>query len=513
MSGHVLLPGLLRPDCYDHPADDITVIETHISLIFLAGDYAYKLKKPLNLGFLDFSTLDQRLFFCREEVRLNRAFAPELYLDVVAVGGRRDAPVIGGRPVLDYLVKMVRFAQDQQLDVLLNRQELNPEHMRAFASRIAQAHREAAVADRAQGFGSFRSVMAPVLENFLQIGDCLPPGKYQEFLVPIEHWSRDKGVGLERVFSERREQGFIRECHGDIHLRNMAWIENSPVLFDCIEFSPELRWIDTVNDIAFLLMDLDDRGESGLAWNFLDAYLQESGDFSGLRLLRFYQVYRAMVRAKVTALQLAQVGNDPDQHLNLSRLLISYLELAASYLVTDSRRLILTYGLSGTGKSTFATALAPRIRAVCLHSDRERKREYQYSLNEIDSSGDDLYSEKSRADIYLKLEQVADQLLASGLNVIVDATFLDRDARKRMLTLARNRQAVPSILHFDVAEDIVLARLKRRTTHPDRFSDADEGVYAYQLKHHHPLSDEEHDLTIRVTPETTVSEVASRLES
>jgi aminoglycoside phosphotransferase family enzyme/predicted kinase len=498
-----LVQQLLDPNCYDHPVEEVELIETHISWIFLAGDYAYKLKKPVDLGFLDFSSLDKRRFYCLEEVRLNSLFTPELYLDVVPVGGTTKKLHVGSTPARDYLVRMKRFDQSCQLDKMLQNNQLSATQISAFAAKVAAIHQQATSAPATSSFGSYEAIMQPVLTNFIQLRKILGEKKFKASFAPLESWSRKTARRLEPFFIARKQAGHIRECHGDMHLRNMAWVEGRPLLFDCIEFNPSLRIIDTVSDIAFLIMDLDDRLQGPLGWTFLDAYMQQSGDFSGLAGLRFYQVYRALVRAKVTAIQLSQ---QPAVQQTLIDLLSSYLELAKSYLDPPQARLILTRGLSGAGKTHLVNELAPRIGALCLHSDRERKRN-----RDADTSAD-RYSAAARGKIYTQLAELAQNMLNQGFSTIIDATFLHRQDRQLFSALATKTGVPLTILDFQLSEDVLRRRLRSRRDTPDAFSDADEKVLDLQLAEGEPLSMEEQQRSLVVSESTTAEELALRLK-
>ena len=409
-----LLEAMQQPRFYDHPVERIDLIETHISWVFLAGDFAYKVKKPVNLGFLDFSTLAKRHHFCLEELRLNRRFAPQLYLGLNRIGGDSACPEMYGRPALDYALKMRRFAQQDQLDRVLSAGRLGTRQLDRFAILIAGIHQAVAVAGPEQPYGNPQAVIDPVLENFTQISTLSSVTKSHQ-LAELEQWSRKCCADLHHLLQQRKAEGFVRECHGDLHLTNMAWIDDEPVLFDCIEFNDNLRWIDVINDIAFLVMDLDDRGEATLGWHFLNRYLQESGDYQGLQLLQFYKLYRAMVRIKVLCLRLGQPGlSDRERKLDLE-LYHSYLELASSYTVKPSRRLIITHGLSGSGKSTFVRKLAAGCGAIHLQSDRERKRMHGLSATGASHSlpGGGIYDARANDATYERLQMLAREALPS----------------------------------------------------------------------------------------------------
>ena len=376
MSGTLatLTAKMLEPDFYPHPVAQVELIETHISLVFLAGDYAYKLKKPLNLGFLDYSNLEKRQHCCLEELRLNRRFSSQLYLGVCQIGGPPDDLRLGGTPAVDYLVQMRRFPCQAQLDRLLEAGGLGSEQLESFADLLADFHSQAAVAAAGSDFGSPAAVLAPVAENFTQMAPLLGDDASRKLLLELQNWSETAGQRLQPILQERKETDCIRECHGDLHLANMVWWQQRPLLFDCIEFNPNLRWIDPISEVAFLIMDLDDRGEPLLAWAFLNRYLQQCGDYQGLHLFTFYKVYRALVRAKVACLRLQQPGLDAEEESKDRDLVHSYLELASSYLNPPAPRLLICHGLSGSGKTSFITRLAPHCGAIRIHSDVERKR-------------------------------------------------------------------------------------------------------------------------------------------
>jgi aminoglycoside phosphotransferase family enzyme/predicted kinase len=493
-----LVQQLLNPKCYDHPVEHVELIETHISWIFLAGAYAYKLKKPVSLGFLDFSNLDKRRFYCFEELRLNRAFSPELYLDVVPVGGPIKNVRIGQTPALDYLVKMNRFDQYDQLDKRLENNRLTATQLKSFAQKIATLHQQAEIAPKISRFGNIEEISQPVQTNFKQIRKILLNDQFKDILDALESWSLETTQQLKPFFAKRKLTEHIRACHGDLHLRNMAWIDNQPVLFDCIEFNPSLRIIDTINDIAFLTMDLDVRGQNFFSWVFLDAYMQHSGDFNGLTGLRFYQVYRAMVRAKVAAIQLSQ--NQQEKQQPLLDLLSSYLHLAMTYIKTPKAQLILTHGLSGSGKSTFVNKLAPHIGALCLHSDRERKRS-PASMNT------DLYTSRAREKTYTQLAQHTENMLMQGINVIVDATFTRKQDRQIFQRIADKERRPLTILDFQLSEQTLRNRLRHRSTSTAELSDADEKVLDLQLTHAEPLSQAEKQKSIVITETTSIEDL------
>jgi aminoglycoside phosphotransferase family enzyme/predicted kinase len=507
-----LIQAMQQPSFYDHPVEQVKRIETHISWVFLAGEFAYKVKKPVDFGFLNFSTLAKRRHFCLEELRLNRRFAPHLYLDVKTIGGDPASPKIGGQPPLEYAVQMRRFAQEDQLDRMLPTGRLTVDKLTHFATMIAGFHQAAPVADTGQPYGAVQSIIEPVLENFSQITPLLPAAELGP-LSELEEWSRNSCHDLYELLRQRKEDGFIRECHGDLHLANMAWIDDGPTLFDCIEFNANLRWIDVMSDIAFLVMDLDDRGETERGWRFLNRYLQETGDYSGLKLLRFYELYRAMVRAKVTCMRLAQPDLSEKERREDLALYHSYLDLAKSYIARPSRRLIITHGLSGSGKSSFVRELAAVCGGVHLQSDRERKRIYDLpaAADSQSTVGGGIYSKQANAATYERLRLLAEMVISAGYPAIVDATFLKKTDRDRLRRSAAELQIPLVILDFPVAEAELRRRVQQRAIEGDDVSDADIEVLNRQLATQRPLAEDERQRVITVSPDTTPAEVAARI--
>jgi len=509
-----IVRAMCEPNFYDHPVPEVVLVETHISWVFLAGDFAYKVKKPLNFGFLDFSTLAKRHHYCQEELRLNRRFSTNIYLALTQIGGSPDAPVINGVPALEYAVKMRRFPQGCQLDRMLATGQLHSRHLIAFAEMIASQHLVAALAGDGTSYGSPSAVIEPALENFSQISVFVKGTDNEPQLARLEQWTRQACEALQPVIRQRKDDGYIRECHGDVHLANMAWLDGRPLLFDCIEFNENFRWIDVVNDIAFLAMDLDDREQSELAWIFLNRYLQETGDYQGVGLLNFYKTYRAMVRAKVTGLRLAQGDLDETQRLRTGHLFQSYLDLAEKYTLSDTATLIITHGMSGSGKSTFSSQLASLIGAIHLRSDLERKRLHGLAETADSESpvGGGIYNASASAETYARLCDLAGAVLRSGLRVIVDATFIKGRQRNLFSQLAGELQVPLIILDFPLAKEELHWRVEKRAQ--SATGDASEAgieVLEYQLEHAEPLTGIEKQHVITVHPCSTAEAVAEAL--
>ncbi len=486
---------LRQPGVYRHRVNQVESIETHISLVLLAGEYAYKLKKPLELGFLDFSTLARREHFCHEELRLNRRLAAEIYLGVVPITGTPELPSVGGAgPAIEYAVKMRRFPQD----ALLNRQTVTADLVDAIAERVADFHEQIPIAASDSGYGAPPAVLGPMLDNFTHIRPRLGSGEQPRIDV-LATWTRKQAAERIAELDRRREEGHIRECHGDMHRGNIAILDGEVVIFDAIEFAPTLRWIDTISEVAFLVMDLDESGYTGLARRFLNRYLQLGGDYGGLPLLTFYKVYRAMVRAKVIAIRLGQAHRSREEadadRLELAR----YLALAEGYTQTLTPMLILTHGVSGVGKSWLASVLTEHLEAVHIRSDVERKRLYGLRADADSAvSVGDIYTTAASARTYDRLLDLARTILQSGRHAIVDAAFLRRVQRRTFIELAERLGFRCCILRVRAPETVLRQRLEARRRERRDASEADARVLDRQLVDQEPLANEELDYAIEV---------------
>ena len=482
---------MLRPEVYDHPVTDIRLIETHISWVLLTGEYAYKIKKPVDFGFLDFSTLEKRQRYCEHELRLNRRLAADIYLDIVTINGEADEPHLSGDgEILEFAVKMSQFPQSAQLDNMLAADELTFEHMDAFALMIADFHQQIEVAGSSADYGDNEHVFQPVEENYRQIKQHIDTTAYNVKLQKISEWSRSVSIQLGADFKQRKHDGFIRECHGDMHLRNMVWLKGLPMAFDCIEFNATLRWIDVLSEVAFLVMDLQDRQQQQFANHFLNSYLEVTGDYAGLSVLPFYLAYRAMVRAKVNALRLEQenINIEEEQQARLS--FESYLDLALSYTEQASPKLIIMRGLSASGKSTLSQQLVDSIGAIRIRSDVERKRMFDHGHSGDTHSGVDqgIYSSQSSVQTYSRLQTLASDILNSGYSVIVDAAFLKHEQRKPFQLLAESLGLRYNIIEITAPVEILRQRIIARK---NDVSDADIAVLEHQLSSWQPLLDSE----------------------
>jgi len=497
-----LIHTLQDPAIYPHAVESVTLIETHISWILLTGQFAYKFKKPVTLGFVDFSSLEKRKYYCSEELRLNRRFAPDIYLDVVEIRGSHDRPNLRGKgEVIEYAVKMREFQQHDLLSYYADQQILEPNHIESIADVVADFHATAAVVDADTRFGSVDTVSKWSNENFDHIEAIVPAPVLPGYFKALKQWCLGMTVKRHQLIEERLAGGFVRDCHGDLHLGNLAFIDGQVTPFDCIEFNPELRCIDTTSEIAFVAMDLQARGYAGGSWHFINRYLQNTGDYAGISLLRYYIVYRALVRAKVEALRLSQQTPDSDFDERHYAESFHYLQLAQTWSVNARPALIIMHGLSGSGKSTLARQLVESLGVIQLRSDIERKR--LFNLRPEADSGSSLeqgiYTRRASEQTYDHLENLVRIITASGFTVIVDATFLKRSDRQRFKNMAAQCQLPHVLVSCEAPEKVLRERIIQRSKRQNDPSEANLEVLQQQLQSQDIIDQQERDHTQMIT--------------
>lgn len=492
--GGIRLPDdLLEARAWPPGSGEIGLVETHISWVFLVGDCAYKFKKPVRLPFLDFSTPQLRRHFCEEELRINSRFSPELYLGLSQVVATPSGAAVD-RPgeVVEYAVRMRRFARGDELDRLLAAGAADHRLLYRFGRRLARLHQALPVAAAGHPHADPARTFAACEENFSTLRQLSEPA-LRERVTRIERWTAAEYARLEPIMRARLETGHYRECHGDLHCANVARYSGALHAFDALEFDPGLRWIDTASDLAFLLMDLAVRGRPDLAAVTLDGWLTGSGDYGALDVLRFHTAYRAGVRAKVSAIRASQ---DPDSAGAALHELAVYLDAALALTAPPFPRLIITTGLSGSGKSWLASRLLAPLGAVRVRSDVERKR--LAGLDPDLPSDGSIYTPAHTRDTYGQLEQVAARALRAGYPVIVDAAFLLERERRRFRDLA-HRLGAPFVILATAAErEMLEERLTRRATTGGDPSEATPAVLAMQVGFAEPLSSEEHAVAVIV---------------
>lgn len=483
---------LLKPGAFTHPVWDLALRETLISWVVLTGAFAYKIKKPVKLDFLDFSTPARRRHFCEEELRLNRRLAAELYLDVVPIVASRDGYRVGGngKPV-DYAVRMRQFNSNDELTSLLKAGQVDAEDMRSLAARLAAFHQSAPRTHRSDAPLS-RRVSETAMGNVAQLLDRCPQPQLKRSIEQLADWIKDRTETLAECFLSRANAGFIRECHGDLHAGNIVRIAGRLVPFDCLEFDPDLRWIDIIDDVAFLFMDLSSHGRDDLAFVLLSHYLESTGDYAALPLLRFYLVHRALVRAKVDAITATTVGADTFQHsARLQRRIDTALRWSTQ---ARQRTLVLMHGVSGSGKSWVSAHLIAQLHALRIRSDVERKR-----LADCDQPvGADLYSPRANQRTYEQLLKGATHCLRGGFDVIVDSASLDASCREAFKQLAETLGARYFIVSCDADVETLRRRVQARAREHTDPSDADLAVLDSQLRRLSAFTPDEEAHVVRI---------------
>lgn len=516
-TGSRLVAALQDPACYDHPTEAFEVHETHASWVILTGPYAYKLKKPVNYGFLDFTTLELRRFYCEEELRLNRRLAPELYHAVVPVTGTAAQPRMNGPgEAIEYAVQMTQFDNAQRLDRALGAGAVRVDHIDDLAAEVARFHQTAPVAGVETEYGLPERIQQTVTDNFRDLAPYLDSGELER-LEQLREWSEASYQALHEHLRARRENGWVRECHGDLHLANMLIHEDRVRAFDCVEFNPNLRWIDTASEAAFLVMDLEHHGRSDWAARWRSLYLEWLGDYDAVALLPYYQAYRAMVRAKVTALTAGQSGPGNGERTRRLQEVTELIQLAHAYQGRRDPRVIITHGVSGSGKSTVGLGLLEQLRALRIRSDVERKRLFGMDpLAEAESGpGEGIYRHEATRKTYQRLAQLARKLLACGEPVLVDATFLERDMRDLLRHVAALEEVPFTILHTTAGRDVLAERVRQRQAAGRDASDANVGVLEAQFGAMEALESDEKPYALEVDTAEPVdyADLAQRLRS
>lgn len=510
-----IIEALSQPQAYPHKTGPIKVIHTQMSCVFLTGDYAYKIKKPVNLGYLDYTTIEKRLLFCRQEVKLNRRLAATLYLGVVPIV-EHDRSILIGKPgePIEYAVKMKQLPHDRMLDILLRQGKVTEEMIKHVAEKIVSFHNRAKTSDRIASFGRLRVIEKNVRENFSQtskyIGKAISAETYEDLKSFSEDFMREKAP----LFQKRIDSGRIRDCHGDLHSAHICF-GRSIYIYDCIEFNERFRYSDVASEVAFLAMDLDYHGRRDLSRCFVSTYQEFSEDFEVGELLNFYKLYRAHVRGKVNCFKSDDQfisGSEREESLRIAR---SYFKLAESYICSEIRPvLFITVGLAGTGKSALASALADRIGAMVLSSDVIRKRIAGIPLSEhsFDDFQKGIYKKDFTEKTYEALFNKAKKLLRIGKNVVLDASFLYKSDRDRALEVAQACEVPMVILECRAPETVIKERIKKRLRE-DTFSDARWETFQMQKRYFEAVEEDPGFLHLVINTTRPISELVGQILS
>jgi len=493
-----LVRSLANPSCFGPQCSAVRVIETHISYVLLTGSDAYKIKKAVKLEFVDFESLDSRQVFCERELELNRRFAPTLYVDVVAITGTADAPVVGGDGLaIEYAVRMREFPQEALLSSIAAAGGLTAARIDELAQSVAAFHADAARADAGAPLATPAIVRELAMANFTEMAPLVTDPEIESALARLQRWTGRELEAIAPALDERRRHGFIRDCHGDLHLDNIVVVDGRVTLFDCLEFSSRMRWGDVLSDAAFVVMDLHRCGQPSLANRFLDAYLTATGDYDGIDVLRFYVVYRAVVRAKVAAI--AALGAAADARLRHQAECRDYLALAERWSTRQPGAIVITCGLAASGKTTLARQLVDVCGAIRVRTDIERKR--LHGLGALDASRSPLdagiYSAADTDLTYSRVEAIARRLAAAGYFAICDGTFLVKRQRDRLRTAASSLAVPFGIIEVVASHEALQRRSVERGRRGDDASEADLRVLEDQIRMAEPLTADEWPLALR----------------
>jgi uncharacterized protein len=483
------LKGLLAASAYPHAVRSIELIETHMSWVLLTGEYAYKIKRPVHYPFVDLRARAVRARLCEEELRLNRRFAPELYLalaPICEVGGQAviDRP---GR-VIEQAVRMRQFDRAQELDALLRAGRVEPAELEAFGAALMQIHAQLPRVQPPDSRGTARAVRTVILSNLEQAAQALAALDRPHAIEALRTRVIEQLDASAAVIDARWAAGCVRECHGDLHARNIVRLDGGLVAFDCLEFEPTFRWIDVAEELAMLLADLDWREQPRLAHAFLGGYLAASGDYQGLRVLPLYRAHCALVRAKVAALN-AQAAAEPLLRESAVAEMDALVDRAGRALRRRMPRLVLLCGLPGSGKTWLSKALGVRLGAVLLRSDVERRRLAGLPPQARSDSppGSGLYTPEAGTAVYEHLAQCVQDVIGGGFTAIVDASFALQEDRQRMAALAHRLGARCWLVHCSAPYALLQQRIAQRQRKGEDASEADAAVLAWQQQRFEPI--------------------------
>ncbi len=501
-----LIEQMMQPGFYPHPVTEpIQLIQTHVSYVFLTGDYAYKVKKPVNFGFLDFSTLERRQHFCLEELRMNQPIAPEIYLEVLPIAQADSKFVLGGADqAVEYALKMCQFPQDTLFINLFEQGKLTEAHMEELGKIVAQFHTHATTNDYIRSFGEVSKIREAFDENYQQTEKYIGGPQTQQQFEETKQFTDTFFEQRPELFTTRRENDRIRECHGDLHLRNICLWSDKIQLFDRIEFNEPFRFVDVMYDIGFAVMDLEARGRKDLGNAFLNTYLEQTGDWEGLQVLPLYLSRQAYVRAKVTSFLLDDSGVPEDAKQEAAMVASNYYRLAWEYTKTNQGRLMLMSGLSGSGKTTVARYLARHLGAIHIRSDAVRKHLAGIPLEQ--KGGDDLYTSAMSQRTYDRLLELGITLASQGFPVILDAKYDRQALRQAAIAQGEDHKLPIQIIHCTAPEAVLRDRLLSRT---GDVSDATADLVTQQQAAAEPFTEEEQSL---VTSIDTTQHWSSSLE-
>lgn len=498
---------ILRPAAFPHPVTELRVQQTNLSWIVLTGPYAYKIKKSVAFSFVDQSTLQRRNALCEEELRLNQRLASNLYEAVVPITRLNEEVTVGGHgEIVDYAVKMKQFEAADELSALLKAQAVDATELADLGVRLADFHLSLPKEESAGELRATQQLHDAVLGSLATVLCHLDEGTRCAELGALVDWIHDFFHDSLLVLGQRERDGHIRECHGDLHAGNIVRWGGQLIPFDSLDFDPKLRWIDTMNDVAFLFMDLSSHNRRDLAFDFLNAYLSRTGDYDGVRLLNFYSIYRALIRAMVDLLSAENLATDRDTYRQRARL---RLNTATGLLDAKDPALIIMHGLSGSGKSFVSALIAEQLGGVQIRSDVERKR------LQAGSGVTAIHTEEFNQRTYARLFECAQSCLQGGVTAIVDAAFLEARNRDQFKAWA-DSHGIPFLIVSCEAELSELeSRIERRGALGVDPSDADLEELRRQFRVWVPIGmgDTRRVVTINTMRPGAVQEALPRLRA
>lgn len=509
-----LVEALLDRRAYPEPVDAVELAETHISYLFLTGQHVYKVKKPVDFGFLDFTTLEKRHYYCQQEVELNRRMSPEVYLGVVEIRQQGSTYSIDGEgETVEYAVKMRQLPQSRSMSLLLRQGQVTEEQVRQLAVKIADFHERAATSSEITRLGDIAAVRENVEENFSQTERYIDRCLSQDMFDDLVAYSRAFLEAKKELFQQRAAAGRVRDCHGDLHTAQI-FLENGISIIDCIEFNQRFRYSDVAEDMAFLAMDLDFHLRPGLSRIFVGTYVQESGDSGVLDLLDFFKAYRAYVRGKVNSFLLDDPELSHEEHEKVALTGQDYFRLAHSYTqVFPQPALVLVTGITGTGKSTVAQELARRWELSYVSSDVTRKALAGIETGEHrnEEFGQGIYSAEFSQHTYQSMFLQAQEQLREGRSVVMDGTFRRSAERSEAIAAAQTLGAETWVVECHLPDDIARQRLDTRVAEGTSVSDGRWELYHQQQAQWEPVTEVSPDHYIALDTSGSVQEMVREL--
>lgn len=461
-----LLKEMLRPDFYPHPAADIQLRQTHISSVILAGPYVYKIKKPVDLGFLDFTTLEKRKYYCSQEIKLNNRLSRNVYMELMPITQNdRTYELNASGSVVEYAVVMHRLNDNEAMDQQLKQGLISKKDILNLAGVLVSFYSQTSVTETIHIAEAAQIAGQPAIENFKAldtfVGTFVDREKFN-FVSQVTHDFLKKHHNL---FALRVQDSKIRDCHGDLRTDHIYFTNGGIQIIDCIEFSDQLRCQDIISDLAFLIMDLEAIGALPEAQALLDFYIKQSKDFGAVALLDFYRCYRAMVRCKVCCLTLRQTDPRSERHVQLAENAEKYLSMAHAYAAAFSSPVVWAVcGLPASGKSTVARQLAGLFDLKWLRSDEIRKKIFGdiHAPTCKKPFGEGLYSSEATARTYDRMISLAGNHLSAGKGVVLDATFSTTQWREAVIQMAGRYRANLIFVECKAPEATLASRLKKR---------------------------------------------------